>query len=266
MSVMNQREYVKHQYSSDNNLSARIKLHEKHSTNKKGFYPWLFELYRFEKNDSILDLGCGNAMQWKGRTSGLPAGSSLTLSDYSEGMLNAAKENLALECGNISFFQVDIQRIPFASQSFNTVIANHMLYHVPDLDKALSEAHRVLKTGGWFYASTVSGGGIRQFLHDTMVKLELDADAFAQGLSFTMQNGGDILSRYFPSVKRYDYIDSLAITETHDLMDWLKSSMSASDNIKEKSDTIYEYFEKIRIAEGAINIPKEACLFVCTAG
>lgn len=34
------------------------------------------------------------------------------------------------------------------------VIANRMLYHVPDLNKGLSEARRVLKNGGPFYCAT----------------------------------------------------------------------------------------------------------------
>jgi len=265
MAIMNQSENVKHQYSDDKNLSARIKLHEKHSTNKKGFYPWLFENFNFFDNDSILELGCGNGMLWKGRTSKLPAGSSLMLSDFSEGMLNSAKENLSPTHSNISFRQADIQNIPFDSQSFNAVIANHMLYHVPDIGKALSEVRRVLKNSGRFYATTNSSGGLRQFLHDVMKKFEPDTDAFTQVIPFNMQNGGEILGQYFSSVKRHDYIDSLAITETSDLMDWLGSSISMSGYNKNNSNELYEYFEKIRVTEGSINIPKEACLFICTA-
>jgi len=263
---MNQQKNVKHQYSDDKNLSARIKLHAKHSTNRKGFYPWLFELIKLADNDSILELGCGNGMLWKGKTSKLPVGSRLILSDFSEGMLNAAKENLSSMQSNIDFQQIDIQNIPYTNAFFDTIIANHMLYHIPNLDNALSEVRRVLKKNGRFYASTLSNGGIRQYLHDAIKKFVPDTCAFSQEISFNMENGSKILGQYFSSVERHDYIDSLAITDTKDLMGWLDSSMSVSDHSKEKErlSYLYEYFEKIRIKEGSINIPNETCLFVCT--
>jgi len=262
---MNQSENVKHQYSGGENLSARIKLHEKHSTNKKGFFPWLHEQYQFEENGSILELGCGNGMQWKGRMDALPQGSSLTLSDFAEGMIAAAKENLAPHPDNISFLQVDIQDILFAGQSFDTCIANFMLYHVPDLGKGLSEVRRVIKPDGQFYAATTSSGGMRQYLHDVIKIFEPGTSAFSQVIPFNMENGGEILGRHFASVKIHVYEDSLAVTDTNDLMDWLESSMSLSGYRKELFSDLYEYFEKIRAAEGAINIPKDVCLFVCTA-
>ena len=46
-SVYNETENVKQQYSDDKNLSARIKLHAKHSTNKQPWGAWLCEQYSF---------------------------------------------------------------------------------------------------------------------------------------------------------------------------------------------------------------------------
>ncbi|MCL2378645.1 MAG: class I SAM-dependent methyltransferase [Defluviitaleaceae bacterium] len=264
MTNLNKTENVKHQYSSDNNLSARINLHAKHSTNKKGFYPWLFEYYQFSNNDKILELGCGNGMQWKNAASPLPPDSSLILSDFSNGMLEAAKKNLSPTGDNISFQQIDIQTIPFASQTFNTVIANHMLYHVPDLDKALSEVHRVLKKDGTFYAATGGAVGIAQYVHHVLKKFDPSSVGALEEIPFNSENGGEILARHFSSVKRYDYVDALAITETNDLIAWLESAMFIDFN--RKFDGLYDYFEQIRLTEGAINIPKGSCLFICTTG
>ncbi|MDR0790654.1 MAG: class I SAM-dependent methyltransferase [Bacteroidales bacterium] len=42
----------------------------------------------------------------------------------------------------------NIENIPLADESFDVVMANHILEHVEDLDKALNEIYRVLKTGG----------------------------------------------------------------------------------------------------------------------
>jgi len=263
MPALNSKETVRQQYSDDKNLSARIKLHSKHSTNKKGFVPWLFEQYRFLSNDKILELGCGNGGQWEGRIEHLPPGCTLILSDYSEGMVDIVREKFSQKHPhNVSFMQIDIQSIPFQDESFNAVIANHMLYHVPDLNKALQEARRVLAADGCFYATT-GGGGIREFSHNAVKMFDPETKAFSQTLAFNLQNGEEILTRYFPSVERSDYIDSLSVTETQDLVDWIKSSSTVSGYPEEMFNDLYEHFEGIRIREGAINIPKEAGLFIC---
>jgi len=260
---MNQNKNVRQQYADDKNLSARINLHAKHSTNKQGFVPWLFEQYRFSANDSILELGCGNGGQWESRMNHLPASCRLTLSDYSEGMVSMVKEKFSGQFCNVDFMQIDIQDIPFSNESFDIVIANHMLYHVPDLHKALREVSRVLKTGGQFYVATNGNGGMRPFLHEALKKFDPETTAFTQEFSFNLANGKEILAPYFSSVERVDYEDSLAITETQDLMDWIKSTVSISGFLEEKFEGLHKYFETIKRRDGAINIPKEVGLFVC---
>ena len=49
----------------------------------------------------------------------------------------------------IADVKLDIQNIPFDDDSFDTVFANHVLEHIPDENKALTEVYRVLKPGGW---------------------------------------------------------------------------------------------------------------------
>ncbi len=44
--------------------------------------------------------------------------------------------------------QEDVTALSFADQSFDLVIANHVLEHIPDDLKAMSEIYRVLKKGG----------------------------------------------------------------------------------------------------------------------
>ncbi len=43
----------------------------------------------------------------------------------------------------------DIQNIPFEDNTFDVVMANHVLEHIPDEYKATSELYRILKPGGW---------------------------------------------------------------------------------------------------------------------
>ena len=262
MDIMNQTENVKQQFSDDKNLTIRINFYKKYSTNKLDFTLWLLDKYSFTENNSILELGCGNGGQWKDRIELLPKGCKLVLSDFSDGMVNAVKERYSTLHENVFFQKIDIQSIPFGDESFDVVIANHMLFHVLDLDKALSEVQRVLKIGGCFYSATDGNGGMRPFLHNAIKKFNPESKAFTKKIPFNLQNGSEILSRYFSIVERFDYENVLAITETQDLMEWLRSTISISGYTEENLVSLHEYFEAIRIRDGAINIPRETGLFV----
>lgn len=261
MSIINKIENVKEQYSDDRNLSIRIKLHAKHSTNKQGFFPWLFDKYQFFNNCRILELGCGNGKQWETKINDLPNNCSLILSDFSNSMVDIVREKYSIHKA-ISFQQIDIQNILFPDETFDFVIANHMLYHIPDLSKALSEVKRVLKTGGIFYSTTNGNGGMYPFLHNALKLFNPNTKAFTQKLSFNLQNGSEILSRYFSDVRRIDYKDSLSITETQDLIDWINSTISMTKCSEKDIDGLFDYFEDIRKRDGAINISKEDGLFI----
>ena len=43
----------------------------------------------------------------------------------------------------------DVQQIPLEDGSFDAVICNHILEHVEDDGRALSELYRILRRGGW---------------------------------------------------------------------------------------------------------------------
>ncbi|MCB8947896.1 MAG: methyltransferase domain-containing protein [Ardenticatenaceae bacterium] len=262
MNVMNQTENVKQQFSNDKNLTFRINFYKKYSTNKLGFIQWLFDKYIFTENSSILELGCGNGGHWEGRIELLPKNCKLVLSDFSEGMVNAVKEKYSSLHENVFSQKIDIQSIPFKDESFDVIIANHMLFHVPDLDRALLEVQRVLKIGGCFYSATDGNGGMRPFVHNAIKKFDPDSKAFTEKIPFNLQNGSEILSRYFSFIERFDYENVLAITKTQDLMEWLKSTNSISGYSEENIVGLFEYFESIRIKDGTINIPRETGLFV----
>jgi ubiquinone/menaquinone biosynthesis C-methylase UbiE len=238
-------------------------LHSKHSTNKQGFFPWLFEKYKFSNGYRILELGCGNGGQWQNRIHQLPADCILVLSDFSEGMVEIVWEKYSNQ-KNMLAQKIDIQDIPFPNNCFDVVIANHMLYHVPDLAKALSEVKRVLKNGGKFYAATNGNGGMRTYLRNAFKQVNPNINAFTKNFSFNLQNGKEMLSQYFYDVQRLDYEDSFSITETQDLMDWLKSTTTLASYSENDLNGFYDFFEGIRQEEGAINIPKETGLFIST--
>ena len=198
MSKINDVSVVKQQYAMANNLDTRISIHDKYSTNKLGFGNWIFSNYKIDKGAKVLELGCGTGDMWKNRESLICSCSKIILSDFSEGMVATTKDNLG-SYDNIEYEVLDIQEIPYKDATFDIVIANMMLYHVPDIDKGLTEVRRVLKRGGRFYCATYGEHGIIEYLSKIFSTYGVEDNI---NNNFTLQNGYKILSKTFSKVEK----------------------------------------------------------------
>lgn len=257
MKSMNDKAVVEQQYKNADKLNIRIALHEKYSTNKVPFGDWIISNYDIKPGSRVLELGCGTGSIWKNHLQLLDNGSTAVLSDFSEGMLEEAKQNLG-EQPNIEYQVIDIQNIPYEDKSFDVVIANMMLYHVPDLRKGLSEVARVLKEDGTFYCATYGENGIIQYLEELLHEYGANND---MNKSFTLQNGAGKLGEYFGDVKRLDREDGLAITNIDDLIEYIYSTTRMTNIADVDRDTL-ENILRSRMVDGVIYIPKEYGMFV----
>ena len=154
--LTNMKQTMKIQYQNAGNISARIRLHSLFSANKQGWFPWLYEQYQIHNGMKILELGCGDGALWYENLSLLPPDLSITLSDISDGMLSDAKRKIGSDDPRFSFQRFDCQDIPFDSNLFDLVIANHVLFYPEDLSRTFSEILRVLKPGGKLVCSAYS--------------------------------------------------------------------------------------------------------------
>jgi ubiquinone/menaquinone biosynthesis C-methylase UbiE len=146
-------QFLKEQYDNGKNLDIRIKLHQLYNTNKQDWHHWVFEQITFQESCKVIEFGCGSGVLWKKNKLNIQPGWDITLTDQSEGMLNDAKQNIG-NLENINYKVMDVQSIQEKAHSYDVAIANHMLYHVQDLQSAISELHKVLKPSGKLYAST----------------------------------------------------------------------------------------------------------------
>ena len=91
------------------------------------------------KSDKILEIGCGSGNLLKNincdNISGL---------DISPLMIEECKKIMPKS----KFVTGDAENLPFKDNSFDKVIISEVLYYLPDLNKAISEAFRVLKKDG----------------------------------------------------------------------------------------------------------------------
>lgn len=248
--------YLERQYKTPRNLNTRISIHEKYSTNQQPFGDWIVSHYDLRPGMKILELGCGTGDMWKNRLP-LPESTELLLTDFSAGMLEAAKQNIQAE--NVAFRQVDIQEIPFPDASFDIVIANMMLYHIPDLHKGLSEVRRVLKEGGTFYCATYGIHGIMEYITGLLKGQNVSGSI---GTTFTLQNGARTLSQHFDCVQRLDREDGLAITDIGDFADYIYS-LSGLTNITDVPRDVLLCILKRHTENGILYIPKEYGMFIC---
>jgi SAM-dependent methyltransferase len=250
------------QYRDASNLNARIELHQRFSTNSQGWFPWVWDiLEKLPQQARVLELGCGAGSLWTACPERIPAGWVLTLSDLSEGMLKSAWRNLVVIGCGIKFEQIDAQSIPYPDETFDIVIANFMLYHVPDRPKALAEIQRVLRPGGSLVAAT-SGVNHLKEMDEWFRSTKTDMDFSAVANPFTLENGLEQLQPFFSQIETRCYDDGLRITEIPPLMAYLRSTSRVGD----APEVAFAKLEQELTAElqpkGAILVTKDSGLFV----
>lgn len=257
MPDISDRKTVHSQYHNADTLNIRIAFHQKYSLQKEPYAAWLFRHYAFAPGMRILEIGCGNGSLWQGHLGVLEQVHSLMLTDFSPGMLETAKENLGTH-PKITYQTADIQALPFPDSAFDMVIANMMLYHVPDLEKGLSQVRRVLKPGGSFHCATSGETSIVDYI----TSLWQPEKEKAAHISFTLQNGGVLLARHFAHVERDIRKDGLNVTNLDDLMAYL-SSLASMTGLNQGDKISLRKALESHMQNGVLFIPKEYGTFLC---
>ena len=254
------------QYKDATNLDARIQLHRRFSTNKRGWMAWVFDQIRLPAEGRVLELGCGPCNMWVENANRVPEGWDITLSDFSPGMVEQARENLQGIGRAFSFQIIDAQMIPYRDDTFDAVIANHMLYHVPDRTRALFEIQRVLRPGGLFYATTVGGNHLRE-IGDLIRSVAPEIGDIDDLPEFRLENGKEQLSRFFPHVALHRYDDGLVVTEAEPLIAYMLSTRhSAALKRGRNLEKLIALVERQIDSSGAIHIQKDSGMFEATNG
>lgn len=102
----------------------------------------------------VLDVGCGRGAILFPAAEIVGAAGRVIGIDIAGAMLQYLVKDIEnLGCKNASVYKMDAEALGLSGGSFDFVICGLGLYELYDLDPALSEAFRVLKTGGVFAAS-----------------------------------------------------------------------------------------------------------------
>ena len=251
---------LREQYKDGANLSARIRLHQRFSTNRYGMMRWMFDQMQIPDNARVLELGCGTGILWRARVQ-VPRGWRVILTDMSDGMLRETRTSLARLGHSFSYMQADAQSIPFRGESFDAVIASHMLYHVPDIARALDEVRRVLKPGGFCYAATMGVANMRE-MNDLSARFFSIPRMTESTTRFGLESGEAYMRGAFSEVTLERYPDSLAITEAAPLMDYICSMRVRSRITDEQIAALRQHVESEIATHGEIRMTKDSGVFI----
>lgn len=253
---------LKAQYRNSTNISARIRLHRLFSSNKQGWFPWIYEQCQITEGMKILELGCGNGRLWIENKAKLPTDCEIILSDISEGMIRDVRREQSLQDDRFSFAAFDCHAIPYEDASFDLVIANHVLFYCKDVDRVCSEVERVLKPGGRFVCGTY---GMAHMQEVSRLVIQFDDRITLSGENlyehFGKENGAQALAPFFAEVDWQQYEDALIVTQAEPLIEYVLSCHGNQNQyILEKYNKFRKYVEG-QIRNG-YTITKDAGIFI----
>jgi len=170
----------------------------------------------------VVDVGCGDGRYLRRMAADRPDLRVLGL-DLSPGMRPPAV--------------ADAQQLPLPDASAGAVLAMHMLYHVPDIDRAAGEMARVLRPEGVVIAAANGHGHMREFgaLFAGAVAAVRPGETVgtgpAFGRRFRLENGPAVLERHFASVRTDSWESRVAIPEPGPAIAYLDSTRASREGL-----------------------------------
>jgi DNA-binding transcriptional MerR regulator/trans-aconitate methyltransferase len=269
--VTNQNEKIEKQYKSADNLQKRINIHS-YSTAKTSWMPWVFERLQLRSGMKILEIGCGNGLLWQQVMKQLPDQLDIYMTDNSEGMLSKAREmteqykeqNEKKEI-HFRFDLKDANNFEIENETFDLIIANHMLYHVSERQNLFHKVKELLNPEGIFCCTTVGDTHMTE-LHQLVEKfdqgIEVPFDWISKG--FRLENGKGQLNQVFSQVSVEKHENDLIVDDVDAIYDYVYSYPgNAATVLQEHGEKFRSLIMKKIEQEGAMYIHKSTGIFLC---
>jgi SAM-dependent methyltransferase len=255
------------QYRDGAKLSDRAQLHVKYSTAPTAWYPWLGRQIRWPKAPRVLEVGCGTGWFWAEAAASLPEDLDLTLTDLSAGMVGEALHRVGGRGWHrrVVGLVADAQRLPHPPEQFDVVVANHMLYHVPEPRLAVGEMARVLRPDGIVLIATTGRDHLRELWQIRNAVFGRESSRWYSSV-FEIDNGGEMLREQFAIVNWQPYEDRLLCQDPQDVLTFLKSCPPAESADAPQLDRLARaVYDRFADGDGTLGVTKETGVFTCRA-
>lgn len=248
---MNPSKHAAHQYSAtSSNLSQRLAIHA-WSTEKQSWFSWVRD--RLPKEGKVLEIGAGTGLLWKQPDHSLES-LDLVLTDFSAAMC----EELRSVPGAV-VKQCDAASLPFDNDSFDAVVANHMLYHLDDPDAALREFSRVLRPGGRVFIALNGEDHLPELFH---VGAAIGrASVIKSQARVTVDTAPALLAKYFVDVVSERAPGEFQVPGTQPVLDYLSTIGDNGPLSPEEESIASDIIEPVIAEKGVFRIGKSMILF-----
>lgn len=243
------RKNLQLQFETPEGLKTRIKFHHRHTHFEHNFHEWIFDKIDFHKNDHILEIGCGDGTLWACNRQHLPNDIHIVLSDISQKMVNECRHKLHDIPQILSYDIADCLNLPYANDSFDTVIINHVLMYLEHLDLALKEIQRVLKPGGSLYCTTIADDMLHE--RDELLKRFDPKISFHQEIlyhRFGYAKGKEKLQKYFCDIELFERKEVYEISDMDLLYQFILSGKGLSTDLEilyRRKEEFYDFLKNI---------------------
>jgi SAM-dependent methyltransferase len=253
------------QYLDPTRLADRANLHAKYSTANTPWFDRVTELIGLGTGMEVLEAGCGAGWLWEESSTPVPTDVRLTLTDLSVGMVAAAVERVRStgHFAHVDGLAADLQTLPVDSDRYDRVIANHMLYHLPDPARGIAELARVVRDDGTVVAATNGRRHMRQLRSIRAQVFGLDpVDATID--VFGADTGFAILRDHFADIGWRRHDDELRCTDPADVFAYVCSTPPGEDATPDQLDRLRDEIDlAFERGGGTMRITKDVGCFVC---
>ncbi|MFQ6794252.1 MAG: MerR family transcriptional regulator [Thomasclavelia sp.] len=264
------RQNLQLQFETADGLKTRVLFHHQHTKYTDNFHQWMFSHYKFNPNDKILEIGCGDGTLWKCNQRLIPQNIEITLSDISKKMIAESFNQLHAISQIKAYDLADCYHLPYDDESFDVVIINHVLMYFDNLDQALKEIYRVLKTNGTLYCSTIARDMMKErdeILKQFDPKISFDQEILYQRFGF--ENGKEKLAKYFEQIDLFERKEVYEVKDLDLLYRFILSAKGLSLNLEplyRKKKQFYQYLQNYFNKYQVFNLTTHAAMFKARKG
>ena len=258
------RTRLRKQYADDARLAVRIETHRRYSERQENIADWVLGLLGPQPGELVLDAGAGNGSYHPTLHNRQVR---VVAVECEMGMIRSASESRA------AYVAGDVTAIPLPTNAVDHSMANHMLYHVPDIFRALAELARVTVSGGRVALTT--NGNLResplQQLHRRAAHdLGIDAEIEIASDRFGTHNLEQVRA-VFPSAEMFVQDNALVFPAAEPVLAYYESG--PVDRVREptaytRSDLLARVGKLVRrriAADGEFRVPKSVICYLASS-